>query len=172
MVFARACGAPLTTISAKKIEFASPDCWLSEDFKWLFATSRSLSNAITATAGAEASKCFLSATIGCLLDKLRCLGAPFGSLSVGSDHQDASSSCQRLTRGCLDAQEALWRWKLAAQTMKKLLKSLQKHSRERQEERSQAEDAPKKSPEQRNTTKTLWFFIILDTRVEFFKLSS
>ena len=78
MVFARACGAALTTLNAK-IALSSPDCWLSEDFNWLLATSRCLSNAITAIAGAETSNCFLSATIGCLLARLRGLGAPFGS---------------------------------------------------------------------------------------------
>ena len=83
---------------------------------------------------------FLNATIGCLLARLRSLGAPFGSLSAGSDHQDAPSSCLRLTRGCLDAPEAVWRRQLAAKTLKKLPKSLQK--RERLGERSEPQDAP------------------------------
>ena len=141
MVFARACGAALTTLNAK-IALSSPDCWLSEDFNWLLATSRCLSNAITATAGAEASNCFLSATIRCLLSRLHCLGAPFGSLSNGIDYQDVPSSCLRLTRGLLGAPKAAWRRQLAAQTLKKLIKSLQKRARERLGQRSEAQDAP------------------------------
>ena len=145
MVFSRACGATLTTLNAKKIALASPDCWLSEDFNWLFATSRCLSNAITAIAGAEASNCFLSATIGCLLTRLRCLGVPFAILRAGIDRPDDPSSCLRLTIGCLDAPEAVWRRQLAAQTLKKLLQSLQKHYRERLGQHSEAQDAPGES---------------------------
>ena len=72
---------------------------------------------------------FLNATIDCLLARLYSLGAPFCSLSAGVDHQGAPSSCLRLTRGCQDTPDALWRRQLAAQTFKTRLKPLQKHSR-------------------------------------------
>ena len=85
---------------------------------------------------------FLNATIGSLLARLRCLGAPFGFLNAGIDRPDVPSSCLRLTRGLLAAPKAAWRRQLAAQTLKKLLKSLQKHSRERLGQRSEAQDAP------------------------------
>ena len=78
--------------------------------------------------------------MGSLLAKLRCLGTPFGFLSAGIDLREPPSSCLRLTRGFLRAAEAAWRRQLAAQTLKKLLKSLQKHSRERLGQRSEAQD--------------------------------
>ena len=83
-----------------------------------------------------------AATIGPLLARLRSLGAPFGFLSAGIDRPDVPSSCLRLTRGLLAAPKAAWRRQLAAQTLKKLLKSLKKHSRERLGQRSEAQDAP------------------------------
>ena len=53
-----------------------------------------------------------------------------------------TSSCQRLTRGCPDAAEAVWRRPRAARTTEKLLKSLQKRCSERLRERSEPQDAP------------------------------
>ena len=96
MVFGRACGATLTTLNAKKIALSSPACWLPQCSNRLSARYDSI------------------------------CGTPLNPLSAGIDHQDAPSSCQRLTRGCLNAAEAVWRRQLAAQTLQKLLKSLQK----------------------------------------------
>ena len=155
MVFALACGAALTTLNAKKITLASPDCWLSEDFNGLFATNKCQSNAITATAGAEASNCFLSATMGSLLSRLRCLGTPFGSLSAWIDGPDVPSSSLMHTRRCLDAPGAVWRRQFSAQTFKKLLKSLQKRFRERLGERTEPQDAPGEAYTTKNIKNTM-----------------
>ena len=100
---------------------------------------------------------FLNATIGCQLTRLRCLGAPFGSLSAGSDHQDAPSSCQRLTRGCPDAAEAVWRRPRAAWMTKKLQKSLQKRSSERLRERSEPQGSPGEPQTTNNLKNTVVF---------------
>ena len=85
---------------------------------------------------------FLNAPIGSLLARLRRLGAPFGLLSAEIDRPDVPSSFLRLTRSLLAAPKAACRLQLVAQTLKKLLKSLQKHSRERLGQRSEAQDAP------------------------------
>ena len=112
MVFGRAYGATLTTLNAKK----------SEENTIVFS--------------------FLNATVGSLLARLRCLGVPFGFLSAVIDLREPPSSCLRLTRGFLGAPEVAWRRQLAAQTLKNLLESLQKHSRERLGKCSEPQDAP------------------------------
>ena len=100
---------------------------------------------------------FLNAPISCLLARWRCLVSPFGCLSAGIDHQDAPSSCLKLTRGCLDAQEAVWRRQKAAQTIKKLKKLLQKRSRERASKRSEPQDAPGEDSTLKNPKNTMIF---------------
>ena len=153
MVFGRACGATLTTLNAKKIPLSSTGCKLPEAHKKLPGRSKGCLDAKNAT---------LTLARGCpdapeavwtrqahkrLPGRCRdCLeattGSPDASLSAGIDNQDAPSSCQRLTRGCPDAAEAVWRRPRAARTTKKLLKSLQKRSSERLSERSEPQDAP------------------------------
>ena len=127
VVFGRACGATLTTLNAKKIALSAPDCLLSQCSNRLSACENLLS------------------------------GAPLTSLSAGIDNQDAPSSCQRLTRGCLDAAEAVWRRPRAARTTKKLLKSLQKRCRERLRERSEPQDAPGEPQTTKNLKNTMVF---------------
>ena len=100
---------------------------------------------------------FLNAPISCLLNRWRCLEPPFGFLSTGIDRPDVLSSCLRLTRGLLGAPKAAWRRQLAAQTLKKLLKSLQKHSRERLGQRSEAQDAPGEPQTTKNIKNTMAF---------------
>ena len=67
---------------------------------------RFLSDAISAIAVMEPNNDFLSASIGCLLARLLCLVAQFDPLSTAIDRRDAPSSCQGLTKGCLDVAEA------------------------------------------------------------------
>ena len=141
MVFGRACGATSTTLNAKRITLSSPDCWLSENQAWLLATNGHPRNVITTIAGAWASNGFLSTIIGCLLARSRCLDTPFRAQSAASDRPDAASSCQMFTGVSPGAPKALWRRQLAAQTLPKLLKSLQKCSRERLLKRSEPQDA-------------------------------
>ena len=78
-----------------------------------------------------------------LLARLRCLGASFGFLNAGIHRADVPSSCLRLTRRFLGAPKAARRRQLAAQTLKKLLKLLQKHSKERLGERSKPQNPPR-----------------------------
>ena len=113
VVFGRAYGATLTTLNADKTALSSPAGWLSQCSNRLPARKNSKS------------------------------GTPLGSLSAGIDHQDAPSSCLRLTTSLLDAPEAAWRRQLASQTFKKLLKSLRERPRERLGERSEPQDAPR-----------------------------
>ena len=112
VVFGRAYGATLTTLNADKTALSSPAGWLSQCSNRLPARKNSIS------------------------------GAPLGSQSAAIDHEDALSSCQRLTRGCPDAAEAVWRRPRAARTVEKLLKSLQKRCSKRLKERSEPQDAP------------------------------